>query len=327
MSADGATVVLAHGLGGSGDLPVPYAYAMVGAAWALTFTFALVFSAWRRPRFDPQQAGPPVADGTDHAGRRQGDPLDGRRAGAGLRGVGGVRRAVGAAIGVERSAGCVLCAAVGRAGGAVVGSRTGLAGDLPGAHGVSAAAACHAGATRSTAAVLSRRLGISPRRAGPVRLRLDGTGEPELGVAAFGQGVAVGLCRGDAGRGVAVRAALAGPGRPVRRVQHGGVPPLAVSPQSGHRQDRRRQSARPPAVAARSARRGRAAGGAARVDGVRQLLVIPDLARVRRSAFAHRWCIGHAVVVAVANGRADRLHFRCGGDVFACRARYRRCRP
>ena len=54
---------------------------------------------------------------------------------------------------------------------------------------------------------------------------------------------------------------------------------------------------------------------------------IPDLARVRRSPFAHRWRIGHAVVVDVANARADRLHFRCGGDVFACRARYRRCRP
>ena len=40
MSAAGATAVLAHGLGGSGDLPVPYLYAMVGAAWALTFTFA-----------------------------------------------------------------------------------------------------------------------------------------------------------------------------------------------------------------------------------------------------------------------------------------------
>lgn len=51
------TVVLAHGLGGSSDLPVPYAYAMVGAAWALTFTFALVAFAWRRPRFDPDAPG------------------------------------------------------------------------------------------------------------------------------------------------------------------------------------------------------------------------------------------------------------------------------
>ncbi len=60
MSAGGATVVLAHGLGGSGDLPVPYLYAMVGAAWALTFTFALVAFAWRRPRFDPLKPGHPL---------------------------------------------------------------------------------------------------------------------------------------------------------------------------------------------------------------------------------------------------------------------------
>jgi hypothetical protein len=45
--------VIAHGLGGSSDLPVPYAFSVIGAAWALTFTFALVAFAWRRPRFDP----------------------------------------------------------------------------------------------------------------------------------------------------------------------------------------------------------------------------------------------------------------------------------
>ncbi|BBY36686.1 hypothetical protein MMAN_08200 [Mycobacterium mantenii] len=60
MSSAAAAVVLAHGLGGSGDLPVPYAYAMVGAAWALTFTFALVAFAWRRARFDPLKPGRPL---------------------------------------------------------------------------------------------------------------------------------------------------------------------------------------------------------------------------------------------------------------------------
>lgn len=63
MSSAAAAVVLAHGLGGSGDLPVPYAYAMVGAAWALTFTFALVAFAWRRPRFDPLKPGRPLPTG------------------------------------------------------------------------------------------------------------------------------------------------------------------------------------------------------------------------------------------------------------------------
>ncbi|EUA08791.1 putative membrane protein [Mycobacterium xenopi 4042] len=60
MTAASAADVLAHGLGGSSDLPVPYAYAVVGAAWALTFTFALVAFAWRRPRFDPFAPGRPL---------------------------------------------------------------------------------------------------------------------------------------------------------------------------------------------------------------------------------------------------------------------------
>ena len=52
--------VLAHGLGGSSDLPVPYAFSVVGAAWALTFTFALVALAWKRPRFDPDNPTRPL---------------------------------------------------------------------------------------------------------------------------------------------------------------------------------------------------------------------------------------------------------------------------
>jgi hypothetical protein len=52
--------ILAHGLGGSGDLPVPYAFSVIGAAWALTFTFALVAFAWKRPRFDPDKPARPL---------------------------------------------------------------------------------------------------------------------------------------------------------------------------------------------------------------------------------------------------------------------------
>jgi hypothetical protein len=55
-----STTVLAHGLGGSTDLPIPYAYALIGAAWALTFTFAVVAFAWRKPRFDPERPGRPL---------------------------------------------------------------------------------------------------------------------------------------------------------------------------------------------------------------------------------------------------------------------------
>jgi hypothetical protein len=55
-----STTVLAHGLGGSTDLPIPLSYALIGAAWALTFTFAVVALAWRRPRFDPDKQGRPL---------------------------------------------------------------------------------------------------------------------------------------------------------------------------------------------------------------------------------------------------------------------------
>ena len=60
MIKDRSTAVLAHGLGGSTDLPIPLSYALIGAAWALTFTFAVVALAWRRPRFDPDKPGRPL---------------------------------------------------------------------------------------------------------------------------------------------------------------------------------------------------------------------------------------------------------------------------
>jgi hypothetical protein len=53
----GSVTVVAHGLGGSADLPIPLTYALIGAAWALTFTFAVVALAWKRPRFDPDNPG------------------------------------------------------------------------------------------------------------------------------------------------------------------------------------------------------------------------------------------------------------------------------
>jgi hypothetical protein len=57
---DRPAAVLAHGLGGSTDLPIPYTYALIGPAWALTFTFAVVAFAWRKPRFDPTKPGRPL---------------------------------------------------------------------------------------------------------------------------------------------------------------------------------------------------------------------------------------------------------------------------
>lgn len=52
--------VLAHGIGGATDLPIPLTYALIGAAWALTFSFAILAFAWRTPRLDPDAPGVPL---------------------------------------------------------------------------------------------------------------------------------------------------------------------------------------------------------------------------------------------------------------------------
>ena len=41
----------AHGVGGATDLPIPFLYAMVGASWALTISFAVLALAWKTPKF------------------------------------------------------------------------------------------------------------------------------------------------------------------------------------------------------------------------------------------------------------------------------------
>ncbi|MCI4673910.1 hypothetical protein [Candidatus Mycolicibacterium alkanivorans] len=52
--------VLAHGLGGSADLPVPLAYALVAAAWALSISFGVLVFAWRTPRLRADTQGLPL---------------------------------------------------------------------------------------------------------------------------------------------------------------------------------------------------------------------------------------------------------------------------
>ena len=60
MSHDAASVVLAHGIGTSHDLPIPARYALIGAAVALTVSFAVLGFAWRTPRFDGPRSGRPL---------------------------------------------------------------------------------------------------------------------------------------------------------------------------------------------------------------------------------------------------------------------------
>ncbi len=45
-------MVLAHGIGGAQDLPIPAGYAIAGAGFALAVSFVVLALAWRTPRFD-----------------------------------------------------------------------------------------------------------------------------------------------------------------------------------------------------------------------------------------------------------------------------------
>ena len=52
-----ASQLLAHGLGGSTDLPIPFTYTVVAAAWALSISFVVLVFAWRTPRLRADTAG------------------------------------------------------------------------------------------------------------------------------------------------------------------------------------------------------------------------------------------------------------------------------
>lgn len=52
--------VLAHGVGGQSDLPIPFAYALFGASWALSISFAVLGLAWKTARF--QDDAPPAVE-------------------------------------------------------------------------------------------------------------------------------------------------------------------------------------------------------------------------------------------------------------------------
>lgn len=57
----GFGILQTHGLGGATDLPIPFLYAMVGASWALTISFAVLALAWTEPHFgDEHVTGVPI---------------------------------------------------------------------------------------------------------------------------------------------------------------------------------------------------------------------------------------------------------------------------
>lgn len=75
--------LLAHGVGSRDDLPIPFVYAVTGAAVAIVASFLVLGVFWREPRLHPDTAGRPVPAGLARV-------LDGRPLRAGLRALGGL---------------------------------------------------------------------------------------------------------------------------------------------------------------------------------------------------------------------------------------------
>lgn len=73
--------LLAHGVGSREDLPIPFTYAVTGAAVAIVASFLALGLLWREPRFEPATAGRPIPTRLDRV-------LDGRPLRAGLRVLG-----------------------------------------------------------------------------------------------------------------------------------------------------------------------------------------------------------------------------------------------
>lgn len=49
--------ILAHGIGGAKDLPIPLELAIAGAVTALVISFTVLAIAWRTPRYDAATSG------------------------------------------------------------------------------------------------------------------------------------------------------------------------------------------------------------------------------------------------------------------------------
>jgi len=60
-------MLLAHGVGSREDLPIPFSFAVIGAAFALVVSFLVLLLFWREPRLNPTGAGRPLPGGLERA--------------------------------------------------------------------------------------------------------------------------------------------------------------------------------------------------------------------------------------------------------------------
>ena len=201
VTTDRSAAVLAHGLGGSTDLPIPFTYALIGAAWALTFTFAVVALAWRRPRFDPEKPGRPLPPlGDRRWSTRRPTRWARRDGGAAVRGLGGGRRVLRAAERARtRCPGSSTCCC----GSAWWPCR--WPSDRCGGRSPRCAPCTDCCGRRSLRSALSRSAGYWPAARWPVRVRLARAGQSGPGIAWRDQDLAAGLSGRDVGRRIVLR--------------------------------------------------------------------------------------------------------------------------
>ncbi len=222
--------LLAHGIGGASDLPIPLSYAMVGAGWALTVSFAILAFSWRTSRFRGDEAGRPLP-------RAVASVVDSRWTRGALRALGlaltaylGWAALAGQDVTVNPALGVFyvylwvgmvpLSLLVGNVWPLLSPMRT-----------------LHLGLTRamrtapeSGIARYPSWLGVLAGSGGPVRVRVDRAGRPGLGIRLHRGDVVPAVRGGDAGRGRGVRQPVVRAGRSVRRLLRAGGAAVTVGP-------------------------------------------------------------------------------------------------
>ena len=168
--------LVAHGIGGREDLPLPLGWAVAGAATAVVLSFVLLGVLWREPRLDAEKGGRPLPAGLARA-------LDApafRRTLAGLGLLGAVVDPARAGVRPGRRAqpGAVgrLRARLGGPRPGVGAVRAGLAAGEPVAHRPRAAQSRARARPARRRPGAPRTAGLVAGRGGAVRLRLAGAG-------------------------------------------------------------------------------------------------------------------------------------------------------
>lgn len=210
---------------------------LIGAAWALTFTFALVAFAWKHPRFDPANHGRPLPAWVTAAV----DAPATRWAVASttlLFAVWYCWRPSSDRKLAKCPARSVLRVVVGGTGRGLISVRTAVAGYLTHAHRLPAAGDT---SVAFDVARLPGSMGLPARGCGFVRLCVARAGKPEPGIAARDQDLVARLRRRDAWWCRHLRAAVVRSSGPVRGLQRCRISIVAAGAKPRYQAHRCRQ--------------------------------------------------------------------------------------